>query len=498
MNDDFHQHLDDTFFQHYLQHSLAESLAQMNRQDFHDAHRRAYLAGLPHIPTDEAETLPRHSFPDTLIEVYVMAPDTEEVCTVEGTLETATEQETHERQEPHTPQENDAPPSSLASRGARRPRWWVVVGGVLVLIGIGSVLCVALLMMQTPSATVTLVLQTHTLTTTTTLHVVPAGHTDPMTNQVAGRLLPSLTMSQQQSVPTSGVVHQLAQAAHGGVIFYNAAPYAQTIPAGTLLTGTNGVSVVTEQDALVPAAVMPTEGQVTVTAHATLPGPQGNIGAGDVYGACCRLNVFVANSAFTGGQDAQTYQTVTQQDVQSVVTRLTPSLLQSVQAALKIQVHSTETLLTPLTCTPQVTPAPQVGMEAETVSVAVHETCTGMTYLTQDLTTLATQDATQKASTQFGTGYTTTGVQTSITQVTSDAHGILDLHVTSRSLWMAQMSDTQQQALKTMLAGTSQAHATSLLLHLAGVQSVSLTLTHGTTLPKDTTRIALLIIEPQE
>lgn len=309
----------------------------------------------------------------------------------------------------------------------------MVVGIALALVGIGSASCFSLLRIQTPSATVTLVLQVHTLTSTTTLHVVPAGHTDPTTNTLAGRMLSTLTMSQQQSVPTTGIVHQAAQAAHGVVTFYNAVPYTQTIAAGTLLTGTNGVSVVTEQDALTPSAVMPT-GQVTVAAHVALTGPQGNIGAGAIYGACCRLNVFMANGTFTGGQNAQTYQTVTSQDVQGVVTNLTPSLLQSVQAALQTQVHPTETLLSPLTCTQQVTASPPVGMQAATVSVTVNETCTGIAYLTQDFTMLATQDATHKASVQFGTGYTTTGVQTSITQVTPEAHGIIDLHVTSRSL----------------------------------------------------------------
>lgn len=265
-----------------------------------------------------------------------------------------------------------------------------------------------------------------------------------------------------------------------------------------MLTGTDGVSIVTEQDALLPAAVMPTEGQVSVAAHATLTGPQGNIGAGAIYGACCRFDVFVANSAFVGGQDARTYATVAAQDVQDVVTHITPSLLHSVQAAFQTQVQSTETLITPLACTQQVMPSPHVGLEATTVSVTVNDTCTGMTYITQDFTTLATQRATQDAVQHLGTGYTTTGIQTSITSVTLEVHGVLALHVSSHRLWIAQMSDAQQHALKVMLAGKSKAQATTLLLHLAGVQSVSLTLTQGTTLPKDTTHIALLMLEPQE
>ena len=479
----------------------------MYEQDFHDT-LDALFASIEQTHADATQNVHHQAIGDTfpspqphIIDVYIVDHTAGEPPIIDSTLDTPIEQETQQQEshqdaqdEPMTP----LSPSPLAPH-APHPRRWMLVGVVLVLILIGAVATsLSVVLMQTPSATVTLVTQAHMLTTTTTLHVVPEGHTTLLTNQLAGRILPALTMSEQQRVPTTGIVHQVAQAAHGIVTFYNAAPYAQTITAGTLLTGTDGVSVVTGQDAFIPAAVMPTEGQVTVAAHAALLGPQGNIGAGTIYGACCRLDVFVANGAFYGGQDARTYQTVAPQDVQHVVTSLTPSLQQSVQAALQTQIHASETLLTPLACTQQMTSTPSVGMAATTVSVTVNETCPGMTYATQDFTTLATQHATQDAVKHLGTGYTTTGIQTSITQVTPDAHGVLALHLTSHSLWSVQMSETQQQAIKTMLAGQSKDEATMLLLHLAGVQSVSLTLTRGTTLPKDTTHIALLILEPQE
>ena len=75
-------------------------------------------------------------------------------------------------------------------------------------------------------------------------------------------------------------------------------------------------------------------GQVSVPAHATSSGPAGNIKAGDIYGPCCRVNVFAANSAFRGGQDARSFPMVTQQDMDGAVTTLKASLTQSVQAAL--------------------------------------------------------------------------------------------------------------------------------------------------------------------
>jgi hypothetical protein len=59
-----------------------------------------------------------------------------------------------------------------------------------------------------------------------------------------------------------------------------------------------------------------------VSAHAAITGPAGNIQAGDVYGPCCRLNVFAANGPFRGGQNARTYQIVTQQDINGVATHV--------------------------------------------------------------------------------------------------------------------------------------------------------------------------------
>jgi hypothetical protein len=160
---------------------------------------------------------------------------------------------------------------------------------------------------------------------TTTVTLV-TGPTHPGSQQVAGRRLSTLTLSQEQVMPTTGAGHRLAQAAHGSITFYNALPAAQTIPAGTLLIGADGVQVVTEADATIPAAQMPTEGQVSVTAYALEVGPAGNIRANDLYGACCRADVFAQNSAaFHGGQNARDFPMVTSQDLGETVNTLKAS-----------------------------------------------------------------------------------------------------------------------------------------------------------------------------
>lgn len=305
--------------------------------------------------------------------------------------------------------------------------------------------------------------------------------------------MPVITMSQARTIPTTGTTRKAAQAAHGLLMLYNAAPYVQTVNAGTLLLGADGVQVLTDQDATIPAAVMPIEGQTSVYAHAAITGQQGNIQTGDVYGQCCRLNVFVTNGAFHGGQDARTYQTVTPQDINTVVSSMKTSLEQSAQAALQTQVQPTETLVTPLSCTSNVTLDHQPGEEAAQVHVTINENCTGITYTTQIVTTLLTTIATADAAQRLGTGYTTTGVH--VTQVTSTTHGSKELQGTSVSLWAYPFTQEQQDTLKGMIAGMSKDKATATVLHMTGVQSVSIMLKNGTKLPTDVGRIHVLFLQ---
>ncbi len=432
--------------------------------------------------TDEREAAYQQQ-PQTFIDVYVIEREAEEPPTIESTLEPPT-QENQDDEEPETP---TAPPREPRTT---RPRLYIVVLVALYTLLISAATSIYLVQLFTPSATITLVTTSQQITSISTLQIVTNGTADPTKNQVAGRTLPAITMSQARTIPTTGTTRQAAQAAHGFITFYNAAPYVQTVNAGTLITGADGIQVITDQDATIPAAIMPTEGQTTILGHAATTGPTGNIRAGDIYGACCRLNVFVTNGAFHGGQDARTYQTVTTQDINSVVSSLKTSLDQSVQAALQTQIQPSETLITPLSCTSNVTPNHQLGEEATQVHVTMNETCTGTTYNTQTLTTLATHRATQDAEKRLGTGYTTTGVR--ITQVHTSNHG---LDITSVSLWAYPFTQEQQSSIKARIAGTSKDKATTTLLHLTGVQSVSITFENGTTIPREVQHIHLLFLQ---
>ena len=255
--------------------------------------------------------------------------------------------------------------------------------------------------------------------------------------------------------------------------FYNAAPTGQTIAAGTLLTGADGMQIVTDEEADIPAVSYPTLGQTTVTAHAIVTGPAGNIQGADMYGPCCRLNVSAVNSPFTGGQNARNYQEVSQQDIETAAANLKSSLTQSIQAALQTQVHADESQLT-LPCQPTVSSDHRAGEEAAQVTVTVSETCTGIAYNGQAFHDLIMSQQEQQASSKLGAHYTLIGsIQTNVEHVTTSTQHIT-LQINSSSTWTYQFTQAQQQHLASLIAGKSKTEATTLLLHEYGVKSVSI------------------------
>ena len=181
---------------------------------------------------------------------------------------------------------------------------------------------------------------------------------------------------------------------------------------------------------------------------------------------------------------------MTPQDINVVTTSVKSSVEQSVQVALETQVQLSETLVTPLSCTSNVTPDHQPGEEATQIHVTINETCTGTTYNTQAETTLLTTLATKDATKRLGTGYITTGIH--MTQAQRTNH---DLVMTSVSLWAYPFTQEQQDSIKAMIEGTGKDKATATILHMPGVQSVSITLKNGTTIPTDGHQIHLLFMQ---
>ncbi len=342
-----------------------------------------------------------------------------------------------------------------------------------------------LLPLLTPSATVTLIPVERTITTFAAI-------------QVHGRQLAPLTLMQSTIVAATGKMHQTATRATGTITLYSGLLSSQTIAEGTLFTGSDGVQVVTDQAAVIPAANPPIEGQVTISAHALVTGTQGNIPAYDINTACCATSVVAKNTrAFTGGQPVRDFLIVTRQDINNAVTSLLVTLSRSEDAALQAQLYSGEELITS-SCDPHVSTDHKIGDEAKQVSVTVSVTCSGIAYVAQNVYANATQLIPAQANKTLGADYRLMGdIQVTIVQVKviNPRQGLVSLVVQVTGTWVYQMNPNMQEHLLHLISGKSKQQAIATLLSFPGIAGVQITLKGGNqTLPEDPRSITIVVV----
>jgi hypothetical protein len=363
----------------------------------------------------------------------------------------------------------------------------LVLISVLVLALIAG--CIAYFVVLPLPVDITLIPVSKRVQATDTMTIVTGGHVDISKGEVAGRSLSAITISQAQTTPTTGTTIQPALPAHGTITFYNAATAPQTLGAFTLITGKDGVQVVTDEAVSVPEAVYPTFGMATVSAHAVAAGPEGNIAAHDLDGDCCFLKISATNaSAFVGGQAAESYQSVAPSDIESTAGTLSSNIHQSVAAALSTQVHTGETLVSPPTCETQTSTDYPVGARTTRVQVTVSATCMGVAYEGSALSQQFTQAQQPMAH------YRLSGeVQITGESVTPGRNpGTYALSIQSTATWVYAFSPSDTASMAKSIAGKSPKEATHYLLHTTGVQSVSLSTDN--TLPSDPQKIHWIVV----
>ena len=318
-------------------------------------------------------------------------------------------------------------------------------------------------MFNPPIATVTIIPKSQTVTLSGTLQL--------------GRFLSSLTLSQSQTVPTTGKGHQIAKQAQGYITFYNGQFQSVSVAAGTILTGASGIEVVIDQAATIPAGNPPSYGQVTVSAHAINPGIKGNIPAYDINQACCSNAVLAKNTqGFTGGQDERTFQTVAKSDIGDTAIPLKTILSQSVSGAFQSQLKPDEQLSI-LPCTPTVSSDHKPGQEAALVKVTVSKACSAVAYNSQTLAEKATALLSHQTIQKMGTGYSLIGtVQVSLKQatITSTTKPLVFLSFHAQGLLVYAVSQSVQQQIKNLIAGKTTQEALYILLSVPGVERASM------------------------
>lgn len=386
----------------------------------------------------------------------------------------------------------------LTAEDRRRKSLDLLSAGASVLLLLTWIAFEVLLALNAPTPTIMLVPLARDLSTTATITAVSG---NPTGGQIAGRQLPPLTLSQTRTSPATGKGHQDAQYARGTITFYNGLFISQTVGADTVLTGSDGVQVVTDQVAVIPAALAaspPTYGQVTVYAHAAQIGPQGNIRVRDINEACCLPSVLAQNTvAFRGGQNERDYAVVTRADIDNVASNLAATLVQGERAALAAQLSTGEALVTPA-CKPEVTPDHQPGAEAAAVTVTVSEQCTAIAYESDALRHGATQVFIQQAAHLLGTHYSLIGaIQVNVVNAAlfDKKQGIATIAVHVEGIWAYQFSQDELEKIKKRIAGDTLPQARHTLLSLPGIRRVAIDgMGENQRLPKDIGHFHILLL----
>jgi len=318
--------------------------------------------------------------------------------------------------------------------------------------------------------------------------------------QVNSHQVSGTAQTSAKTVTATGHNQTAGTRASGFLTFTNGSGTAMTVGAGTVIQNADGVTVVTNVPAVVPASdpANGTFGTTTITAHSADVGTGGNISSLTISKYCCVTGsvIFVKNNnAFGGGRDPKNYMFVQQSDVNGVVTNVRQQLLQQSLAAMQGQMSKDEQLISSPQCNLKATadqPIGDKGMNVPSVSVGVSQVCTAPVYNQTQMLSLVTKQLQNKADTSLGAGYAPVGkVQLDIKRQNAIQGGQTFL-VNAKGTWAYQVSKTKEQDLARLIAGKTVDSARVSLEAQKGIGKVDIQV-NGTTLPSDPGQIAFVL-----
>ncbi|MBA2285347.1 MAG: hypothetical protein H0W02_07700, partial [Ktedonobacteraceae bacterium] len=327
------------------------------------------------------------------------------------------------------------------------------------------------------------------------------GTPDANQRQVQARQFSANPGSQSQTVNATGHAQNPGKNAHGSLTFSNGNfSKAQYVLIGTTFS-VNGLTIITDQTAAIPPVQGGRVGMVTVPAHVTTPGTNGNLPAGALPSqTCCGGGgtISVVSNSFSGGQDPQNFTFVQQSDIDGAANPLKSVLSQKAQQQFQAQIRANEQLVGPAQCNSRVSSDHNAGDHANTVTVTVSASCTGEAYDHLGALALAQTLLRTEAASNPGAGYALVGaLQTSITQasVIDPNKGSVQLTVPAEGIWVYQIDDAKKQQLAKLIAGKTKAQATRLLQQQADIQKLDIQIDHGdgNTLPTDAANITIVV-----
>jgi nucleoid-associated protein YgaU len=377
--------------------------------------------------------------------------------------------------------------------------WWSLVALAFLLMLVGEhaipLLWPVLDNYLHPKATVTLFAARQPLTFRYSFLAV-TGIADQSRQQVPSRMIAFTSPTKSVTIQTTGVGYTPAIQAHGTITFYNEANYPQTIDAGTVITGQNGIQIVTDQPVTVGAGNPPASyGIAETAAHTIQAGARGNIHPFALNGLCCLAGIYAKNRrAFTGGADPKPYPMLSNADLQREAADLAGALSTEAKVGTQSQLLDSEQFIQPMQCTVYTVSHPKVGERATEAQVSVSETCTAQVYdyaaLREQVQAHFLQDAGRKAGSNFRQSGNLS-VTLERTTPLDRKHTTYQLTVSAAGTMVFRLSAAELHTLGIQLAGKPIDQAQRELLQIQGVQGVDITPARqgDSVLPTDPSRI---------
>lgn len=353
-----------------------------------------------------------------------------------------------------------------------------------------------------PTANITITPARNTVAKTYTIDAI-TGAPNASKNQVQARYLRASEGVQSKTITATGQGTTSASRATGLVVFYDNEEIPEPFPNDLQLPIGNGYTIITTQS----VDVQPYNYSY-VNAYATPAGsgsnlPQGayddpyvNCGGDGIQGDC----VTIYNLAFSGGQNASSYTYVSQTDMNNASNaagQMQAAETSSGQSAVASQVGSNERMWGSVGCSPDKTYNHGAGDRAGSVTASVSVSCSAEVYDQQSAQALA-------ASLLEKVIKTTPNVallgqpSTHVTDVSGGSNGTVILKIAATGTDIATFTTAQKQLLAKLIAGATAQEAQDILVNQAGV-SKAVVIVHGGnghTLPKDTTRITIVVAQP--
>jgi hypothetical protein len=282
------------------------------------------------------------------------------------------------------------------------------------------------------------------------------------------------TSTFDKQIPTTGARYEPDGTATGSVLITNATLQDVTIPAGTALQGSNGMTYYTQQSVGIPAAdpfgsLSFGSGSVGIAAGAA--GEDGNTEAGSITGQLAAGIYFKNQEAVTGGTNKK-IPVVSQADIDTLTQAATADLkdrapkefAQALDPNLSLVPNSQKA--SDLTFTYSL----KAGEDGETVSIHAAQTISAEQYDPSKLNDLAKTEAARLLAAKAGPDEIILGDTVTIGDPVALPGGLsFSRHATART--RAVISDDERKALEKQLAGTSVTDAEAILSRMNDVQS---------------------------